>query len=251
MAGQAPHKGNTGKKLGIAAAVLALIAIAFWVDSLDGNILGFRFWAWHQKLTVTIDTPSGTKSAYAVSKVSWDMPPRWFKLGDSGGWHGAGSLKGEALLLEVKDGKYLFALLGDYPAGLAVQLFAEPPLRSGHPDEFARALNRINTVRETRSLRPEQYPTLVTFDDNKDPASVRRIDPARLDAAFGPGYRIVSITMAITDQPATEGQVREVLGWLDWSRDKLLAYGNGINPIQYKNGKHTISLGREEFTNLN
>ena len=229
---------------------MILVAVAFWIDSLDGNILGFRFWGWHQKLTVTMDTPSGTKSAHAVSKVSWDMPPRWFRLGDSGGWHGAGSLEGEAVVLEVEGGNYLFALLGDYPAGLALQLFAEPPLKSGHPDEFARVLNRMDTVRETRSLKPEQYPTLVTFDDNNDPKSVRRVDPARLDAAFGPGYRLISITMTITDEPLTKGQVRQLLGWFDWPREKLLAYGDGMNPIRFKNGKQTIFLDRREFTSL-
>jgi hypothetical protein len=247
MAEPATIKRQAGKKLGIVAAIMTLVAMVFWVDSLDGNILGFRFWKWHQKLTITITTPSGTKSAYAVTKVFWDMPPRWFRLGDSGGWHGAGSLEGEALVLEVDHGKYLFALLDDYPAGLAIQLFAEPPLKSGHPDEFARVLNRIGTVRETRSLKPAQYPTLVTFNDNNDPASVRRIDPARLDASFGPGYLLDSITMTIVEEPLTMGRVNQVLEWLDWPHDRFLALGNGRNPIRFSDGEQTTSLGRQNF----
>jgi hypothetical protein len=248
MAEPTNTKRHAGKKLGIVAAIMAVIATVFWIDSLDGNILGFRFWKWHQKLTITMTTPSGTKSAYAVTKVAWEMPPPWFRLGDSGGGHGAGSLEGEAVALEFAEDKYLFVLLSNYPASLALQVFAEPPLKSEHRGEFARTLNRINSIRATRNLNPEQYPALVTFGDRSNPASVRSVDPLHLDASFGSGYALDSITMTITDEPVTEGQVKRILPWLDWSREKLLALGGGENPVRFKRGELTFFFDRSSFT---
>lgn len=60
----------------------------------------------------------------------------------------------------------------------------------------------------------EHYPLLVTFEDINHPASVRRVNPGDLSATFGPGYRLNTITLSITDEPVTEEKVETVLGWL-------------------------------------
>ncbi len=39
-------------------------------------------------------------------------------------------------------------------------------------------------------LSSSEYPLLVTFNDIKTPASVKRVNPANLEATFGPGYRL-------------------------------------------------------------
>jgi hypothetical protein len=115
------------------------------------------------------------------------------------------SLSGEAVVLEVAPGKYLFALLRGTPHAYEVFFPKEAPL------EIA---SKLSDSRETRELKSSQYPTLVTFGDIKDPASVRRVDPMRLDAAFGAGYRLNSITLSITDDPPTDGKLSTVLDWL-------------------------------------
>jgi len=42
------------------------------------------------------------------------MAPDWFRIGDSKGMHGSGMLTGEAVVVEVAPGKYLFALMRNY-----------------------------------------------------------------------------------------------------------------------------------------
>lgn len=63
-------------------------------------------YAWHQKLTLTIETPAGEVSGAAVSAVAWRE--LWLKF-EGMGWDY--DLTGEAVVVEVTPGRYLFALL--------------------------------------------------------------------------------------------------------------------------------------------
>jgi hypothetical protein len=51
----------------------------------------------------------------------------------------------------------------------------------------------------------DNYPQLVHFRDVRDPKSVAAVDPAHLDAAFGPGVRLKRITVQVTGDPVTRG----------------------------------------------
>ncbi len=197
--------------LGVVVAVL--VVVGWFTGSI--NILGFRWWFWHQKLTVEVQTPDGVKSASSVSAVRWERVPEWFHIGDSGGGPGAGFLKGEAVVLQLDEGKYLFALLKGDLARMAIHVFAEPPLKAYNRQAYGPVLDRLPGLAETRILTPKQYPLLVTFRNINDPASVKQVDPADLAATFGPGYSLTSITMSITDEPMTKGKVEDVLGWLE------------------------------------
>ena len=214
----------------IASAITA--AYGYW----QGNFFGFRFWTWHQKLAIEITTPAGIKTASSVTEVSWDMPPRWFKIGDSGGWHGGGDLKGEAVVLEMAPAKYLFVLLKGYSEATAIEVFANPPLISEHPTEYTRVLDRLPKIRETRVLPRELYPMFVTFDDISDPASVKRVDPANLAATFGPGHSLNKVTLSITDEPGTKGSFEKVFPsdfFSRWAKlyNNALAQGGIENPF--------------------
>lgn len=200
----------------VAAAVTAIFLLGF-------KLLGFPRWSWHQKLTVTVSAPDGIKTASAVSAARWDMPPEWFRIGDSGGGHGAGALKGEAVTLQLAPNRYLFAVLKGYSAETAVRVFADPPLQTDNRREYMPALNRISSVRETRELPASQYPLLVTFGDIKSPMTLVDVAPSDLAAIFGAGYSLTSITLSITDEPATEGRVAQVLPWLESHKGRVKA----------------------------
>ncbi len=162
--------------------------------------------SWRQKLTVGVETPDGVKSAASVVSVTmtdthgyeWITPPEA---------RGARyDRTGEAVVMEVAPGRYIFVLLEDMPYATNV-IFPDKP-----PVETAPKLSRLRVSRE---LTPEQYPLMVTFDDINDPASVKRVDPDDLTASFGPGYTLVSLELEITDEKVTHGRVEAVLGWLE------------------------------------
>ncbi len=82
--------------------------------------------------------------------------------------------------------------------------------------------DRLELLRESRELKPGNYPLLATFHDIDDPATVRRVDPSDLPASFGPEYRLNAITLSSADEPVTLGTVTTVLAWLgQYPEEKL------------------------------
>ncbi|WEZ84065.1 hypothetical protein P6U16_04945 [Rhizobium sp. 32-5/1] len=132
------------------------------------------------------------------------------------------SLRGEAVVVALPNGRYLFALLKDTPSAGWLFYPKMPAKEAGELLERADASNSRQL-----ELPRKHYPLLVTFGDIKDPASVKKVDPADLGASFGPGYRLNSITVSVTDEPVTEGKVEAVLGWLSDDPEPKLSPASG------------------------
>jgi hypothetical protein len=162
-------------------------------------------WEWNQKLTVEIITPEGLRSGSATTKV------RWQEENSVGNY--PGSYRGEAAAVDLGDGRYLFALLSEETRYLALRIFSKDLGENAMIDE--KGFAAMAALRGKREVPREYYPLLVTFDDIADPATVKRVDPDDLAASFGPGVALKRITLTITDEPVTEGEVEKVLGWLD------------------------------------
>lgn len=167
-------------------------------------------YSWGQKTTVTVMTPEGERSGSAVVQVSWKDSPDI--LPDAPHLHS--EIRGEATVVNLGNGKYLFALLkGAERRGLA--MFGG---REELPTATVSLLPLVKATAasrgESREVPPIYRPLLVTFADITDPASVQRVDPDNLAASFGPGYALTSITLAIIDEWVTKGRVDAVLGWL-------------------------------------
>lgn len=158
-------------------------------------------WSWHQRLSLVVDTPAGPISASSVTRRSLRFTDGWFVPPEARG--AASSYSGEAVVLEVAPGRYLFALLGA-PNPFEVFFPREAPVE---------VAPQLEALRETRAVPRRQYPTLVTFGDVADPTTVARVDPDDLAASFGPGVALRGMTLEITDDPVTKGVVEGVLGW--------------------------------------
>jgi hypothetical protein len=177
--------------------------------------------AWNQKLTATVETPLGERSGSAVvhERVAHGRQP----LSGSAVQY---DIKGEATVVEVTPGRYLFALLGEASTkALAMRVWRDALPHAESGDKF----RIIEGLRETREVPSKEYPLLVTFTDVNEPKSVKLVDPANLAASFG-------ITLEITDDPVTEGKVESVLGWtpnLNGSigKGKNLPYDHLLNQI--------------------
>jgi len=201
-----------------------------------------RDYVWHARYTVAVQTPDGVKTGSSV--LAYDFEDRsnvpLARMGDVVGM----TLTGEAVVVDLGHGKYLFLLA---------------PRAKWLPRGVVSAwLGRKINIRKLATRDPAFYgkpmpiprkdlPLLVTFADITDPRTVRRVDPDNLAAAFGPGYRLKSVTLEITGEPVTKGRVEKVLGWLTWSREKMLKYGNGKNPVKYKYRNLVIYLDDPSF----
>ena len=185
-----------------------LVAVFLVLSSL--GLSGCGTYDWHQKLTVEVETPDGVKVGSAVTEVSW-WENRVFKDGAAL----QSAIKGEVAVVDLGNGRYLFALLSHaddskYMAALAPRIMVDR-------DKLVWGLEVIKHVEVSsdRLVVPSKhFPMLVTFTDITDPKSVKEVDPANLGATFGVGYALKSITLEVTDESVTGGKMGSLLNWL-------------------------------------
>jgi hypothetical protein len=190
------------KKLLLIPLILALFALT-----------SCERYSWRQKLTITVETPAGEVSGASVSQVSWRK--HWIQT-DGMGW--SFDLTGEAVVVEVTPGRYLFAILKsaattEYMGSVAPASIAGLESRVIDGDLFDEVRDKRDRAAGVITVPAYQYPMLVTFDDITDPVSVKLVNPADLAATFGPGVRLKSVTLEVTDEPVTEGAVEAFPFW--------------------------------------
>jgi hypothetical protein len=159
---------------------------------------------WHRKITVVVNTPQGEVTAYSVQRESISEKGGWWAPPEATG--AERYVRGEAFVVDLGNGKYLFAILQENkPDTFHVLRPGEAPLK---------VAANMKTMRGAVQLNRGDYPTLVTFTDINKPASVKEVKPEDLAASFGPGYALKSMRLEITDEAVTKGRALEVLPWL-------------------------------------
>lgn len=222
------------------AAVVLLLAMAFLLPGC--RLIGLYNWSWNQKLELRVMTPDGEVSGSAVMRASYGFRPEWWGWGDRG--RSIIGHSGEAAFVEVAPGRYLFAIMSENDPEMAYETFIGPITTSR--EERIEGFDRLYRMRETRALPRELYPTLVTFRDINDPASVEKVDPDNLEATFGPGYRLASTEIAITSNPKTSGKITRIIPWIKEHYSKQLD-GNRYETIKSEK-RFANSLSSGVFT---
>lgn len=217
-----------------ALAALVVGGVAVWTH------LGFRNWEWRQRLVIELETPNGLVSGGSVVAVQARSSPKWLPFSGAGGMQSATT--GEASIIEVRPGQYLFALLGN-ERELALTLF----FPESAPSTAERA-KLLETLRETREVPRTRYPLLVTFIDINDPKTIQRVDPDNLAAVFGPAVSMKRVTLEITDENVTGSEIEKLLPWwssfqnkqLDgdryWTNKSRYPFANSLNRLDFKRG---------------
>ena len=173
-------------------------------------------YSWHQKLTLVVETPQGTRSGSSVVRVDVLYGQLPLMAGDTETF-----VTGEAAIVDLGQGKYLFALLmAEDDGGLngTVRL-AEYTWRdqiTGHGKE---RLSQIANLKGVRELPRKYYPLLVTFKNINDPETIEQVNPDDLENSFGPGYSLKSITLEVTEEPVTTGVVEKLLPCLKMKKE--------------------------------
>lgn len=213
------------KKGLIGFAIAGVVLAVVWA------VVSVGYYSWRQKLTITLVTPTGEVSASSVSAVSWRK--QWIRW-DGTGW--SWDLTGEAVVVEVTPGRYLFALVQgagttEYMGTVAAASIAGREGRVLDQALFSEVHYRSNRARGVITVPDYQFPMMVTFDDITKPETVREVDPADLLAVFGEGVRLKAVTLEITVEAVTEGRVERVLGWMpDYPEAPIIAK---VDPMDF------------------
>jgi hypothetical protein len=171
--------------------------------------------SWNQRLTLVIETPQGEVQGSAVTRVTKTETSGSLILPEARGVRS--TVTGEAVVVEVAPGKFLFALLsrsGEEKRDASHWVYAAYDLSA--PGSYGVAMMKLRSQPHDTPvpLPPEGWPMLVTFDEITKPETVRRVNPEDLAKVFGEGVRLKAVTLEITEEAVTEGRVEGVLGWL-------------------------------------
>lgn len=196
--------------------LVGLGAVAVFLFLTFQALFGSRTISWNQRLTLVVETPQGEVRGSAVTRVTKTETSGSLVLPEARGVRSY--VTGEAVVVEVAPGRYLFALLSgseDWERDAASGVYSAYQLSEVGSHGVAMARIRTQPYDIPVPLPPEAWPMLVTFDDITKPETVREVDPANLAAVFGEGVGLKAVTLEITEETVTVGRVEGVLGWLE------------------------------------
>ncbi|MEM9999800.1 MAG: hypothetical protein AAF940_02865 [Pseudomonadota bacterium] len=187
-------------------ALRALRLVTLFLGALFLTACGEQV-SWNQKIAINVDTPDGLKSGSSVTRAIFAKKREGFLFNPPEARGVGSAVSGEAVVVDLGEGQYLFGLLG---AGGTAQCAIDWGTDRWWPAGARNVSRHAGVVPLEGSCRPR----LVTFDDIDDPASVKSVDADDFAASFGADYALQSITLEITNEPTTEGKVEAVLEWL-------------------------------------
>ncbi len=146
------------------------------------------------RLTVDVETPAGVKSASGILSV---RPNR--NYGGTGSGSSVPQTKGDALLVDLGDGRNLVALLAYGADGSSFEDASFLPTRLyGARDRRVGFRDIKNFAGAPAVPVPEQLrPVFVAFADASDPKSARRVDANDLEASLGKGFRLRDLSIDV------------------------------------------------------
>jgi hypothetical protein len=205
----------------LALAALILTSCAAAEDAPEDKAPDYRY-----RLTVEVETPEGLRTGSSVIEIQQSIGRTTM---DGFGEQVFLRIRGEAVAVDLPDGRTLYALLrsgGDVEWAARVIPFLSPDADDENPlddlllfegkKELPRTWPPVGFLGE----RPA-YPMLVTFGDESNPTSVAEVDPDDLATTFGKGVKLKRITAELTDDPVTTG-IEKHLRWLsDYPKPRL------------------------------
>lgn len=132
--------------------------------------------------------------------------------------------------------------------------------------KMPQAIDAVVEARPKVTIPLESLPALVRFRDQNQPSTAEWIDPAHLDAAFGPGVAISRVDYEILGKPpmkpgakltdeievpevtASIARLQAVIPWIKFSKEKIteMVAGSDLEPMT-KNHQYGRSIIEDAF----
>lgn len=173
---------------------IAAIVLAAAIYAVSLSACGERFGTYHFRLTIEVDTPDGVRRGSSVLAVTYGRGPRWAQ--GIGGGSAYARLRGEAVFVELADGRGVVALLAHGSEGydvnsigwLPITAFTGAPLGWGSIDALAALRARGKYLEGVTELKNLLVPTFIASLDVRDPKKTYRLNNSEFVYIFGKGY---------------------------------------------------------------
>lgn len=169
------------------------------------------------RLTIEVDTAGGVKTASGVISVH---PDRGYARG------GKTRAKGDAIALDLGDGKLLIALLAIDDGELDLEEINFLAVRAFSATGQRAVFKQMDRLSGSAAVPLKYMPVLATFADSADPSTMKSIKADDLASAFGRDVRLRRMAVEIVPngiwpldfggalgEPVTRG-ITKVLPWL-------------------------------------
>ena len=221
---------------------LGLLAALVIGDQIRINRPGHKY-----RLTMTVETPVGDRSAASVMSVH---PDRGYSR------KGSTVTKGDAVVVDLGAGKNLVALLAHADdKGLELDEINYVALRAYNAAGRKTSFNQMSRMTGAVPVTGALLPVLATFSDLNDPATMRVVKPDDLEAAFGKGFRLRDVMVEAVPngfwpidvggplgEPVTRG-IEAKLPWLQGFADAAATalHAAGLAPKQTIDAKEVFT----------
>jgi hypothetical protein len=217
-----------------------LIVLALLGASYAAYAIAYPTYSYRYRITIEVDTADGLKSGSSVLEVTMVQYPSWVTLGANS--HQI-TTRGEAVFVDLGRGRNLVALLALGPNAEigGAKSFAPRSFFTfleGRPRDVEWT-KTLATMTGRRPFAGDRRPTLVTFGDLNNPASVREVPFDSPQSVLGPDVRSVRAWIDLTNDPVTTG-LEAKLPWIGkfesaqiaWITVRRGQYGSSSAPLQ-------------------
>ncbi|WP_417770693.1 hypothetical protein [Stappia sp.] len=193
--------------------VLAVISVAV------GLWLRGEQYTWYQITTINVDTPDGPVSGSGEVRVRLTVPPNISFMGSAYEWQ----ITGEAAVVDLPDGRHVFAMIVDETEREWPDVIARRVARRTMGLERLTRENAGSWVATVLSegdrdipLTDREVPTLVTFLNESEPASIQDLaNTTAVREVLGEGFAVLGVTIRFSEVSTEPEQVLAALPWLE------------------------------------
>jgi len=193
------------RTLGIVAICVALIigsGVAFcWI--------GYPIYTYRYRIIVDVNVEGKSVSAQRVIEVQIHTQPNLLANPTI-----RPTVRGEAVFIDLGNGRNLVALLASGPAGSNVDYPTRVVPATFKVSYGDSDLPKLAALKGRADLPASMMPTLVSFSDPKDPKSVHLLKPNDLGDALGQGAVLQNISIEMTSAAVSAPQIVAHLPWI-------------------------------------
>ena len=217
-----------------------IVAIAVLGASYAAYTIAYPTYSYRWRITIEVETSSGTRTGSSVLETTTIQYPAWLTLGANSS---NTSVRGEAVFVDLGNGRNLVALLALGPRAEDGSASSFAPrsfftIQEGNP-AYVKWSKELSTMTGRRPYAGDKRPTLVTFANPNDPASVREVPFDDPQSVLGPDVRSVRAWIDLTRDPVTKG-LEAKLPWIGkfesanvaWFIVREGKYGTSSAPLQ-------------------